>query len=273
MFSFICPICRKPLESDGRACRCESGHSYDLARSGWVNLLVGKQSGQKRHGDDGMMIAARSAFLGKGWYKPLLDAIGDMLEGRAEQGMSILDAGCGDGWYLAGLLERLAGQGLTVGALGVDISRDAVKASARRLPDAGFAVASVADLPLDNGSCDLVLSIFAPDSTAEFRRVLHRGGLYLRVSPLERHLFALKQAVYDLPRENPPEQFEPEGFRLLDSAEVRYGMALDSGEDIRALFAMTPYYYKTSAADQHKLDGLEELAVQAEFRVALYEKE
>lgn len=273
MFTFTCPVCAQPLLSDGVSCRCQKGHCFDIARGGWVNLLISKQSGSKRHGDDALMIRARSAFLDKGWYTPLLDGIWSLLEPLAQQGMRILDAGCGDGWYLDGLTERLSNSGIAAEALGIDISRDAVKAAARRCDEASFAVAGVTALPVADNSCDLILSLFAPVCLPEFSRALHRGGLMLRAYPLERHLYELKEAVYDHPIENPPERFEAEGFRLIDSTEVRFVMPLNTNEDIKALFAMTPYYYKTSAADQTKLDDISQLSVQAEFGVCLYERE
>ena len=277
MLSFSCPVCSLPLSAEGGSLRCSKGHCFDIARGGWVNLLISKQSGTKRHGDDVLMVRARSEFLGKGWYSPLLEAIASMVSRRREElspegVLRILDAGCGEGWYLAGLLAGLSENGLCAEALGIDISRDAVKAAARRCPEASFAVAGVTALPVADESCDLMLSLFAPVCLPEFGRVLRRGGMLLRVHPLERHLYALKEAVYDRPVENPPEHFEPEGFRLVDSAEVRFDMPLESNADIKALFAMTPYYYKTSAADQAKLEKLDRLTVQAEFGVCLYER-
>ena len=278
MLSFTCPVCSLPLQNDGGSLRCAKGHCFDIARGGWVNLLISKQSGSKRHGDDGLMVRARSEFLGRGWYSPLLECISSLVRRHVDRlntdgCIRILDAGCGEGWYLSGLLKELANEGISAQALGIDISRDAVKAAARNCPDASFAVAGVTSLPAADDSCDLMLSLFAPVCLPEFGRVLRRGGVLLRVHPLERHLYALKEAVYDRPVENPPEHFEPEGFRLMDSAEVRFDMPLDSNADIKALFAMTPYYYKTSAADQAKLEGMERLNVQAEFGVCLYEKE
>jgi len=272
MFTFTCPVCSLPLLPEGGSLRCSRGHCYDIARGGWVNLLISKQSGSKRHGDDALMVRARSEFLGRGWYSPLLECIREMVIRRACGSVNILDAGCGEGWYLAGLLQGLADAGIDAHALGIDISRDAVRAAARRCPEAAFAVAGVNALPVADSSCGLILSLFAPVCLPEFSRALCPGGLLLRVHPLERHLYALKEAVYDRPIENPPERFEPEGFRLADSAEVRFDMPLDSNDDIRALFAMTPYYYKTSAADQAKLEDIERLTVQAEFGVCLYER-
>lgn len=277
MFSFSCPVCSLPLGADGGSLRCAGGHCFDIARGGWVNLLISRQSGSKRHGDDALMVRARSEFLGGGWYSPLLECILSMVGRHAADytsgSMHILDAGCGEGWYLAGLMQGLAGAGVPAEALGIDISRDAVKAAARRCPQASFAVAGVTALPVADRSCDLILSLFAPVCLPEFSRVLRPGGMLLRVHPLEKHLYALKEAVYDRPLENPPEHFEAEGFRLADSAEVRFEMPLEKNADIKALFAMTPYYYKTSAADQAKLESLERLTVQAEFGVCLYEKE
>ena len=273
MFTFTCPVCSLPLTAADGVYRCDGGHCFDIARGGWVNLLISRQSGSKRHGDDAMMVRARSEFLGGGWYTPLLESILSLVSPRAVQDIRILDAGCGEGWYLAGLLEGLRREGVSPQALGIDISRDAVKAAARRCPDGAFAVAGVTALPAGNRSCDLIMSLFAPVCLPEFRRVLADGGLLVRAYPLERHLYSLKAAVYDTPVENPPECFEPEGFRLIDEARVKFTMPLRSNAHIKALFAMTPYYYKTSAADQAKLDTLDSLDVEAEFGVCLYEKE
>ncbi len=272
MFGYACPVCGEMLTAGEKSMRCKSGHSYDIARSGYVNLLMSNAPGAKRHGDDAMMIRARHDFLELGNYRPLLEGVNSMLLAHLGRSACILDAGCGDGWYTSQIAECLAKNGVAAEMLGVDISRDALKAAAKRSGKLGLAVASVFKLPIANNSCDAVISIFAPLAEGEFSRVLRQDGFLLRVVPLENHLWELKQAVYDLPRKNPPDTEAPEGFELADSSEVKYTFTLNSNKDILDLFAMTPYYYKSGKEDQAKLQNIDSLTITAEFGIRLWKK-
>lgn len=255
---FCCPLCKAPLLGD-KVARCPSGHCFDVARQGHVNLLMSNAKG-KRHGDDAAMVQARSRFLDKGYYAPLRDKIKKVLG----TGLRVLDSGCGEGYYSQSLAE---GNKLC----GIDISKEAVKTAARRAPDCQFAVASVGDIPLADGTVDCVTCIFAPEGD-EFIRVLKDGGRLITVTPMERHLIELKTAVYDRPYLNPPVATDKDGYRLKSGYELKYSVTLDCNEDIEALFKMTPYYYKTGKADQDKLKKLDKLAVSLEFYIAEYEK-
>ena len=270
MTPFICPVCGKPLNAAGGALRCENGHSHDVARSGYVNLLMSNAEGGKRHGDDRLMVTARQRFLSKGYYQPFLDAIFRLTEGELSTGSLILDAGCGDCWYSAGLLAHLDGAGVCAECVGVDISKDALKIAAKRDERISLAVASVFKLPVVTRSYDLILSAFSPLASEEFARVVRKNGLLMRLVPLEEHLLGLKKAVYQRPYLNPPVAEKPEGFTFLRGEDVRFELTLDSREDIADLFAMTPYYYKTSADDQSKLLALDSLTTEAAVSVRLY---
>ena len=272
MSGFTCPVCGGKLASDGKMMNCASGHSYNIARSGYVNLLMSNAAGGKRHGDDRLMINARHAFLNKGYYQPLLDGIYKMILPRLRQEACILDCGCGEGWYTSKIYENLAEGGILANMLGVDISRDALKIAARSCGDAAFAVASAYRLPVADSSCDCLLSIFSPLAEEEYARVLAAGGYLLRAVPLEEHLIELKKAVYDVPRLNPPDTEKPKGFVLADSCDIRYSFSLDSNEDIMNLFYMTPYYYKSGESDQLKLKSIDNMEISAAFGVRLWER-
>ena len=255
---FCCPVCKGQLKGDTVA-KCQSGHCFDVARQGHINLLMSNAKG-KRHGDDSAMVQARSRFLDKGYYAPLRDKVKEILG----TGLTILDSGCGEGYYSSLLAEGNV-------LCGIDISKDAVKSAARRLPSSQFAVASVGEIPLPDNSVDCVVCIFAPESE-EFKRVLKQKGRLITVEPMEKHLFELKQAVYDKPYLNPAVKTEKEGYVFKSGCEVKYTVTIDCNEDIEALFMMTPYYYKTGKTDQDKLKSLEKLEVGLEFFVAEYEE-
>lgn len=266
MADWRCPVCSGRLERGERTFRCASGHSFDIAKQGYVNLLMSNSSSSKRHGDDALMVRARGEFLDKGYYSCLRDGICEMALEYCSGETTLLDAGCGEGWYTLGVSRALSGAGCGVQALGIDISRRALMRAARR-GGMELAVAGVGALPVPDGEIDLLLSIFAPTDEDEFRRVLRPGGILIKAAPMQRHLFGLKQAVYDRPYENPPAEYAPDGFELLRRLEIRQGLHLSSSEDIQALFMMTPYYYKTGRADQEKLLALEELDTELEFAV------
>lgn len=272
MGNWSCPVCGLPLSPAERSIRCENGHSYDLAKKGYVNLLRSNQSHNKRHGDDRAMVAARTAFLDAGYYAPLCDAVAAAAVSACGDAPVVLDVGCGEGYYTAAVERLLLAAGKTPAVHGVDISREALIAAHRRSPSLSLAVASLAHLPMADAACDVLLNVFAPVDAAEFARVLRPGGILLRAIPLERHLWELKCAVYDVPYENKLPDLTLPGFRLKTRQDIVSRITLQSQTDIQALFMMTPYYYKTSRADQEKLARLDTLETETAFGLLIYKK-
>ena len=267
MDKFICPVCKSPLIKEDKSLRCKNGHCFDISRKGTVNLL---RSNKANHGDDKRMVAARKAFLDKGYYEPLLKAVRDTTARYAANECTLLDCGCGECSYTADISKYLRSVGISADIIGIDVSKEAINAGASRHADISLAAASVFEIPLADNSCDIVLSLFAPFSGDEYRRVLRPGGYYITAFPLEEHLIELKRAVYDKPYLNTVSPLGVEGFALAESSECRFKAELASNEDITALFEMTPYCYKTSRQDRAKLDALDSLTVSAEFGIAVY---
>lgn len=274
MSNFICPVCGRPLNNsaDGKCLICEKNHSFDIAKSGYVNLLMSQQIKAKRHGDDRLMVNSRRDFLDKGYYNPLLEKLLPTVTHYATDGCRILDAGCGECWYTVNIYEHLERKHIRPELFGVDISKDALAAGAKRNRNIELAVTSVFHIPVGDGACDILLSVFAPFCREEFVRILKAGGILIRVIPLEKHLLSLKAAVYDKVYENKVEDLEMEGFELLERQEVKGKIHLASNEDIQRVFTMTPYYYKTSVKDQQKLALVTELDTEIEFGIFTYRK-
>jgi 23S rRNA (guanine745-N1)-methyltransferase len=270
MLKFCCPVCKEELNLDGRTYKCVNNHCFDCAKQGYVNLLQSNKSKSKRHGDDKLMIEARTEFLNTDSYKPLCDLMCKLLQKYIPQNASVLDAGCGDCYYTEKIEKALADRNASV--VGVDISKSALIAAAKRSKSINLAVASVFSLPVGDLSCDAVLNVFSPFAPEEYARVLKSGGVLLRVIPLENHLFSLKKAIYDNPLKNPEESTEIDGFTLAESQELKYSIELKSNEQIESLFKMTPYYYKTSRTDQQKVEKLSTLQTEIEFCVLVYKK-
>jgi 23S rRNA (guanine745-N1)-methyltransferase len=270
MLNFCCPVCKEELNLDGRTYKCINNHCFDCAKQGYVNLLQSNKSKSKRHGDDKLMIEARTEFLNTDSYKPLCELMCELLKKYVPQNASVLDAGCGDCYYTEKIEKALADRNASV--VGVDISKSALIAAAKRSKRINLAVASVFSLPVGDLSCDAVLNVFSPFAPEEYARVLKSGGVLLRVIPLENHLFSLKKAIYDNPLKNPEESTEIDGFTLAESQELKYSIELKSNEQIESLFKMTPYYYKTSRTDQQKVEKLGTLQTEIEFCVLVYKK-
>lgn len=274
MSIFICPICGGPLEHGEKRLFCARGHSFDISSEGYVHLLPPNRMNSKIPGDSAAMAAARTAFLNRGFYAPLRSALAEeiflLFPGGGE---TVLDCGCGEGYYTAGIYEYLCSKGAAPVMAGVDISRPSVRRAAKRSKNIEFAVASVFSLPVACESADLVLNVFSPLCREEYLRVLKPGGYYIYVVPGPRHLWQLKAAIYDRPYENKEEDVAYEGFEHEKTRRLRYVMQLEHHEDIAALFQMTPYYWKTSAKGAEKLESIEKLAVEAAFDIHVYKKE
>ncbi len=271
MPQYICPICSNPLNEQGRSYRCEEGHNYDIAKSGYVNLLPPSPAG-KRHGDDKLMVKARTAFLDKGYYNPLINKIAEIAAKYAPDFASVIDAGCGEGKYTFDVLQAIKNSGKTADICGIDISTAALIQASKRSKDIKFCAASIAKMPFYDNSADILLNIFSPFFDDEYKRVIKKGGFLIRAIPLERHLWELKELIYEKPYENKLPSADIEGFEFLEECDICYSFCLDNSEDIMALFMMTPYYYKTGKEDQKKAENASHLTVSAGFRVAVYKK-
>ena len=244
-------------------CNGQKKHAYDLSSSGYVNLSSPKQCGG---GDTKEAVRARSAFLDAGYYKPVSDKILELLKRYGNGGDIVVDAGCGEGYYLDGLL------GTSFDLYGIDISKDALIYASKRQTKIQTAVASVYSMPVADGSCDGVLSVFSPFAREEFLRVLKDNGYLFSVIPGALHLIDLKRAIYETPYENEVADFAVEGFELVENVAVEKVIHLENNEDIMSLLSMTPYFYRTSARDIEKLKELPSLETLTQFNILVYRK-
>lgn len=263
-----CPVCSASMQAgqEGRACQCTGvrTHSYDFARSGYLNLTrPGEGEGDLREA-----INARKLFLNAGYYEPLSNEINKILQ--TLNAKAVLDAGCGEGYYT----NRMAKEDRAV--LGVDLSRagiDAAAKSARQnATNAAFAVGSIFSLPAKDAVCDAVTNLFAPCSESEFSRVLKDGGYLILVGAGERHLLGLKEVLYENPYLNPGRADLPTKMKEVDRRRLTYTVTVEGQEAIEALFSMTPYYWRTSESDRAKLKNLQTLTTEVDFDIFIFQK-
>lgn len=153
---------------------------------------------------------------------------------------------------------------------GTDISKAILRRAAKREKDVEFAVASSYHLPVADGAVDLLVNCFSPLAIEEFRRVLSPGGAFVYVVPSEKHLWELKQVLYDRPYPNQVKQTPYPGFSYREIRHVESVIHLPCQEDIHALFQMTPYYWKTPRSGAERLATLTALDVTISFDIHVF---
>ncbi len=233
-----CPHCAAELSSTGNAVRCGAGHSFDVARQGYLNLLPG--DARTGTADTAAMVDARERFLAGGHYAPVADRLAATCEQAIGADGCVIDVGAGTGAYLAAALERLPDRA----GLALDISKHALRRAARAHPRIG-AVGCDAwqPLPVRDGVAALALSVFAPRDPGELVRILVPGGALVVITPTRRHLAELVPAVGMLTvQERKRERLEGklgDAFVAENETELERGLSL-SHDDLAALVAMGP---------------------------------
>jgi 23S rRNA (guanine745-N1)-methyltransferase len=271
-----CPVCGGALDAGAAAAVCERAHSFDVARSGYLNLLLSHQRHSPEPGDCAAMLRSRRAILHAGFYEPIAAATHraalDALSDRASA--HVADFGCGEGYYLAGLKRALAGsQGEGRRYYGVDISRAGIKMATSYDRAITWIVASLHDSPFAARSLDVVLSMFAPIDAADVTRVLRPDGAFITVTPGPDHLDALRAIIYEsvVPHpETPGVMAEDDRFELVSASRVQASIAARSNAEIMNLLAMTPYYWNISLETRARVERCSHLDLSLDAYVRVY---
>lgn len=267
----ICPICHTSLTLRDKTYICHNRHSYDVSKDGYVNLHVVQHKHSHHAGDTTLSVPAGQRFLSKGFYESLRDGIGDIIDTVAP--MTMLDMGCGEGYYTS----RLAQTGQVIG---LDIAKPAIITAAKtyKNTDIGkniiWVVGTGAVLPLANSSMDVCTSFFSPLPKHEMLRVLKSGGHLLIATPAPHHLHALRKRLFDTVNPHNPIKFvhelSPE-FTLLNEWQIDTPMQLDS-QSLSDLVDMTPYAYKARLDKKTDLKAEQDFHVVASFILYLFKK-
>lgn len=260
----VCPICGSILSHKERRLCCENNHSFDIARQGYVNLLPVQQKHSLDPGDTRQQVLSRRAFLDTGMYAPILQAL--IRQGKT-LGLSgtMLDVGCGEGYYCANLAQQLGME-----LVGVDISKEAVRCAAARYKGFTWLCATAAHLPVPDNSVQLLTSLFALTLPEEFRRVLAPGGYYFQVLAAEDHLLCLKSIIYDtLSHKQKDTVPQLPGFALVSSQPIAFPISLE-GEQIPQLFSMTPHVFRIGKAGAQRLADTQTLQDRASCVLNVY---
>ncbi|MGS2744417.1 putative RNA methyltransferase [Halomonas sp. LS-001] len=279
--ALACPLDGQPLQLTGNTWCCAAGHSFDVAKQGYVNLLPVQQKRSTDPGDSKLMVAARQRFLEAGYYQPIARAVSKQLLNHAESNaaqplFSCLDAGCGDGYYLREL-ARAAPSEQPLSLMGLDISKWAVLSAAKqdvkKAPCSRWVVGSNAHLPVQTATLDSVLCMFGFPVHHEFARVLKPGGLLVQVEAGAEHLRELREIIYPtLKPEEADERAVPEGFTYFESETLCYSITLEGQATIADLLSMTPHLYRASREGRVRAAALDELTLTVDTRIVVYKQ-
>ncbi|KGJ87400.1 23S rRNA (guanine(745)-N(1))-methyltransferase [Colwellia psychrerythraea] len=263
---YRCPLCLQNLLLEHKSYRCVNKHSFDQAKQGYVNLLPVQFKHSKEPGDNKAMVQARRAFLDKGYYQPLLDSMLALYTKYGDKNATIFDAGCGEGFYT----HQHKTEHNNV--YGVDIAKETIKIAAKRYQDCFFSVATLSDLPFDDGKFSWLYSVYAPILENEFSRILQDKGYLLTVTPADNHLFELKSLIYRQAKQHDTSKQPIEQLTLVEEQRLSYMMNFDNSEDVLNLLAMTPFAFKASGELINELKQQNKFNCQADFVLRLYQK-
>ena len=262
--AFACPICQENLTLLETSLKCCNRHSFDLAKFGYVNLAPQiKQSANY----DKENFQNRQQILEAGFYHAILEAVSDLLA-NSETSTTVLDIGCGEGFYSRKLQESHPDKTFYA----FDISKDSVQIAAKSEPNwaVNWFVGDLARLPIRDASMDILLDIFSPANYGEFRRVLSKDGILIKVIPTKNHLKEIRQKVQDqltnkdYSNQDIKNHFQ-EHFTILSSKTASLTKTI-TADQLQALLSMTPLLFHI---DQSKIDwsNLTEITIEAEILV------
>ena len=262
--AFACPICQENLTLVESSLKCNNRHSFDLAKFGYVNLAPQiKQSANY----DKENFQNRQQILESGFYQAILEAVSDLLA-NSETSTTVLDIGCGEGFYSRKLQESHPDKTFYA----FDISKDSVQIAAKSEPNwsVNWFVGDLARLPIKDASMDILLDIFSPANYGEFKRILKENGLLIKVIPTENHLKEIRQKVQDqltnkgYSNQDIKDHFQ-NNFTILSNKTVSLTKPI-TAEQLQVLLSMTPLLFHV---DQSKIDwnDLTEITIEAEILV------
>lgn len=285
-----CPTCSSPLHRDEGSLKCPLGHTFDIAKSGYVNLLPPGKGKNAHTGDEHDMVKARVSFLSRRYYDRISQNAAELIESyfKPSSPITLVDMGAGEGYHTLLLTKDLIKSGFDVLSAGFDASKYASECGMKKSRAASlsqknsfgnggasslyFIPANIFSLPIADSSADVCLSMFAPIPWDEVHRVLKKSGgsVLLVVSSGKNHLIEMRRLIYDsvVTSDSLPEA--DERFSLVSSRELEYKTRLTSPEDVKNLFMMTPFYYKTTEEGKNRLFSHGELDITVDVNYTIF---
>jgi 23S rRNA (guanine745-N1)-methyltransferase len=266
--NLACPIDGELLITQEKQLVCKNGHSFDIARQGYINLLPVQHKRSKEPGDSKEMVTVRTEFLNTDLYEPIAKKITEInqniISEHDDSDLCILDAGCGEGYYSNYILNMLSirpGQH-KLGFIGLDISKYAILAAAKRNKLITWIVGTNRKPPLINNSVDIINCVFGFQNFEGFIKIMKRGGYIVLVEPGPEHLKELRNIIYsELKKVDPSERssVKQNGFSLVASEQLHFTTGEINNDLIQKLLLMTPHFFRANLAGREAVNKLTKL--------------
>ena len=271
---FKCPICGKEMNiHDADSLFCLDNHSFDLAKKGYVNLLL--SSVKTEYNKE--MLESRKIVSHMGFFDLMIGSIRDLLvetiSNMDSNEIKIFDAGCGEGSHLAEIVETLKqSQNLcdsvsSITAIGLDISKEGVQIAAKYYHDILWCVADLARIPIKDNQMDIILNILSPSNYSEFNRVLTNEGIIVKVVPGSNYLKELRSVFYEKTNKETYSNDKvikhfANSFKIMDMKQILYDFRV-SKEDLKHIIKMTPLSWGVEKEKHEKLinAGIDKMTV------------
>lgn len=264
--NLACPLDGEKLVLHEKQLVCEKGHSFDLARQGYVNLLPVQHKRSKQPGDSKEMVVARSHFLSSGVYEPIANKLAEISLSYIKDHSStcFMDAGCGEGYYFDYLYHYLHNiEAMSeLSFIGLDISKHAIIDAAKRNNNITWVVGTNRQPPVCDASVDIILCVFGFHSFEGFNKILKSRGRVILVEAGVDHLKELREIIYtDVKKTDPPDLSAAEdlGFSLVDMQELKFKTGVINNQAINQLLLMTPHFFRANKDGQEAAMKLQEL--------------
>lgn len=271
MTSFICPLCQCSFKQINNTQICENNHHFDIAKEGYLNLLPVQSKSSKNPGDNQLMMMARREFLNTSGYLPLAEKVAQLSKQYLtnSEAARVLDLGCGEGYYTKIISQHLRSHNIC----GLDISKVAVRYAAKRHPNIHFCVASAYQVPLPDNSLDLIVRIYAPSKAQEINRLIIQKGYLITVTPAPRHLYQLREAIYESVNDHAEEHEAIEGFKKIEHVSLNYILPITDQQQLKNLINMTPFAWKFTPEKLAALMKQPAWNIECDFNIEVYQKD
>ncbi len=254
---FSCPICLHPMQVNHRSLVCPVKHTFDISKHGYVNMLLGLYKSQY----DKSMFLSRKIINKSGFFTPLIEEISFLIakniRGQAEQ-IKILDAGCGEGYHLAQIKEKVfQNSPRQILGVGIDIAKEGIIMAAKTHKGNIWCVADIAKVPFQTAQFDFILNILSPANYAEFKRISKKGATIIKVVPNSNYLLELREIFYEETEQVTYSNTETmklfeDNLQVIDIKKLKYSLPVDN-DYLENLSIMTPLSWATTQEKVEKL--------------------
>lgn len=266
----VCPVCQNVLKLNGKNLSCENNHSFDQAKQGYFNLLLNNAKNSQSPGDNAAMVKARQEFLDSGLYKSISDTVNQLVIEHLWQTQSpvLLDLACGEGYYTQQLHHSLDDLQVNHTLYGLDISKDAIKAGAKRDKSIKWIVANGFKAPFEAHSLHCVLNMFNRVNAKALHTLCRQDGKVIIASAAKFHLQQLKQAIYETPKFDEFDMVKEMENEFTHDVRQQLDFSIKlKPENTQALLGMTPHAWRSSPETQKTLLDNPELELRVNVNI------